>query len=167
MTTENIKKLKYKFFREFLPEKLYVRYQIVSPYYTQAPSKTRLIELVNEEKAKGNKIKIGEVWWSMPSIRINELVEIEEVIAMLFCGNTNGRFQNGLEYFYPSEFKTISKENGFYYEKGGNCSKGQKSIQVGGKNRLEALLRLCLHKDIKDFIKKDIRKIFDNGAWWV
>lgn len=167
MTTENIKKLKYKFFREFLPEKLYVRYQIVSPYYTQAPTKERLVELVNKEKANGNKIKIGEVWWSMPSIRINELVEIEEVIAMLFCGNTNGRFQNGLEYFYPSEFKTISKENGFYYEKSGNCSKGQKSIQVGGKNRLEALLRLCLHKDIKDFIKKDIRKIFDNGVWWV
>ena len=167
MTEENIKKLKYKFFREFLPEKLYVRYQIVSPYYTQAPTKERLVELVNEEKANGNKIKIGEVWWSMPSIRINELVEIEEVIAMLFCGNTNGRFQNGLEYFYPSEFKTISKENGFYYEKNGNCSKGQKSIQVGGKNRLEALLNLCLHKDIKDFIKKDIRKIFDNDVWWV
>lgn len=53
MTTENIKKLKYRFFREFLPEKLYVRYQIVSPYYTQAPTKERLVELVNEEKTRG------------------------------------------------------------------------------------------------------------------
>ena len=61
MVIENIKKLKYKFFKEFLPEKLYVRYQIVSPYYTQAPSKARLVELVNEEKANGNKIKIGKV----------------------------------------------------------------------------------------------------------
>lgn len=162
MTTENIKKLKYRFFREFLPEKLYVRYQIVSPYYTQAPTKERLVELVNEEKTRGRKIKIGEVWWSMPTIRIDELVAIEEVVAMMFTGNTKGRFRNGLEYFYSS------KVNGFYYQKNGNCYKGQKSIQVGGKNRLEALLKLCLHKDIKDFIKKDIREIFNNsGVWWV
>lgn len=162
MTTENIKKLKYRFFREFLPEKLYVRYQIVSPYYTQAPTKERLVELVNEEKTRGRKIKIGEVWWSMPTIRIDELVAIEEVVAMMFSGNTKDRFRNGLEYFYSS------KVNGFYYQKNGNCYKGQKAIQVGGKNRLEALLKLCLHKDIKDFIKKDIREIFNNnGVWWV
>ena len=36
MARKNIEKLKYKFFKEFLPEKLYIRYQIVSPYYTQA-----------------------------------------------------------------------------------------------------------------------------------
>ena len=81
---------------------------------------------------------------------------------MMFSGNTKGRFRNGLEYFYSSEV------NGFYYQKNGNCYKGQKSIQVGGENRLEALLNLCLHKDIKDFIKKDIREIFNNnGVWWV
>lgn len=168
MVIENIKNLKYKFFKEFLPEKLYIRYQIVSPYYTQAPSKARLLELVNEEKANGNKIKVGKVWWSMPSIRIYELVAIEEVVAMMFDGNTKGKFQNGLEYFYPSKDNAISKENGFYYQKSGNCLKGQKSIQVGGKDRLEALLKLCLHEDIKDFIKKDIREIFLNsGVWWV
>lgn len=168
MTTENIKKLKYRFFREFLPERLYVRYQIVSPYYTQAPTKGRLVELVNEEKAKGRKIKIGEVWWSMPTIRIDELVAIEEVIAMLFSGNTKDRFQNGLEYFNLSKNDAISRGNDFYYRKSGYCLKGQKPIQVGGKNRLEALLKLCLHKDIKDFIKKDIREIFNNnGVWWV
>lgn len=111
MMTENIKNLKYRFFREFLPEKLYVRYQIVSPYYTQAPTKERLVELANEEKAKGRKIKIGEVWWSMPTIRIDELVAIEEVIAMLFSGNTKDRFQNGLEYFYSS------RDNGFFMKK--------------------------------------------------
>lgn len=104
----------------------------------------------------------------MPKIRISELVAIEEVVAMMFDGNTKGRFQNGLEYFYPSKDNTISRDNGFYYQKNGNCYKGQKSIQVGGKNRLEALLELCLHKDIKNFIKKDIREIFNNsGVWWV
>lgn len=123
MTTENIKKLKYRFFREFLPEKLYVRYQIVSPYYTQAPTKERLVELVNEEKTRGRKIKIGEVWWSMPTIRIDELVAIEEVVAMMFSGNTKDRFRNGLEYFYSS------KVNGFYYQKTEIAIKGKKQYK--------------------------------------
>ena len=165
MEKDALKKLQYKFFKEFCPDRVYVRYQIIFPYYTQAPSKSRLVEIVKQEKERGCKIKIGEVWWSMPPIRYYELIAIEETIAMLCRCNSNGKFQNGLEYFYPSKEDSISKDNGFYYEKRGVLSKGQMSIQIGGKNRLEALLRLCLHKDIKDFIRKDIEQIFRGGLW--
>ena len=159
MASKAIQKLRYKFFKEFCPERLYVRYQIVSPYYTQAPSKERLIQCVEEIKNQGKKVKIGEVWWSMPTITTSLMLQIEEIIAMLFRGNSNDKFSNGLEYFIPSKDKTISKENGFYYTKSGNFCK-QRDITIGGRSREEALLRLCLHDDIKPFIKNEIQKLF-------
>lgn len=163
MVSKEIQKLRYKFFREFCPERLYVRYQIVSPYYTQAPSKERLIQCVEEIKKQGKKVKISEVWWSMPVINTRVLLEIEEIVAMLFRGNSNGMFANGLEYFIPSKGEVISPENGYYYTKTGWSSK-QKNITIGGKTREEALLRMCLNADISPFVKNKIHKLFKEKA---
>lgn len=161
MENKELEKLRYKFFREFIPERLYVRYQITSPYYMQAPTKKRLIEIVEEMKKQGKKIKISEVWWSMPAITTDKLLKIEETVAMLFKWNSEGRFQNGLEFFIPSREDAISTENGYFYIKGGICTKGQRDIRTGGKTREEALLKLCLHDDIKPFIKEQLHSLFE------
>ena len=154
MIDKNIEKLETKFFKFFVPEKCYIRYQLSSPYYMQAPSKERLVEIINEYKDK--KIKIYNVWYNHPSASLH-LIQIEEIVANL-CRNRDIKipFQNGLDYFMPDG----DCNNGFYYEKSGICTMGMRSIQIGGKTRIEALLKLCLDENIRDFIKEDIRRLF-------
>ena len=148
----NFDKLKTKFFKFFVPEKCYIRYQLNKPYYQQAPSKQRLLEIYKEYKNQNRKINVYEVWYNTPPLTKEKIFKIEEIISRLCRENSNGKFLNGISLYIQSG----EKDECYVYIK----ETSYKNIRASRQSREEALLKLCLDESIRNFIKEDIRRLF-------